>query len=609
MPVAYSSSRTEVVACLAHAVEWLEQQRELDALLPSTLFTFAAAARKLAELRDRYAEPFRLAFVGEFKAGKSALINALLDRPGLVPEGATPTTGAVTELWWSATEGGSVFGGDGACVFRGSIGDAAKFADQRTLEGRSVTGQRIRVDLRVPCDFLRNLVVIDTPGLGASATDDRTTLDSLELADAAILVLNGLAPGGEGSLQLSEQLRTTRRKLLTVITRSDLISVPEHAVDAARQLFGAYTEGEPILVASPAIARAHAALREANLRDAATARAAAEQQLHDSGYAVIVDRLQDRLVTGKAAAERGARTLADVIRTLERLARQAAEQVRRSEEEIASIAGELDEVERRITQVLYPKRHFLGVKIHEIVDKHVGELIADLANAVDIYIDQLYSGGVALGLESFLAAFSRADQIRLRQRLQDKFRELFPDDQIMIMKYQIEQAVRRLMELEWTEIAAATAPSPAGFDPTTLVSEICGNLEVLTGTLAAEVLAWIGLLLVPGGILVDAALVFLSFSTGRTIRKSTPAKQALNKRTANQRIRSMRRQLTDQLYRHFERVNEDTAGALIARARQGSSDKHRARDAQRALFARWDTTRTALGRLIDECDDLAKAAP
>jgi septin family protein len=50
---------------------------------------------------ERFDDPFRLAVVGEFNSGKNALINALLGRPGLLTEGVTPTTGTITELWWT----------------------------------------------------------------------------------------------------------------------------------------------------------------------------------------------------------------------------------------------------------------------------------------------------------------------------------------------------------------------------------------------------------------------------------------------------------------------------------------------------------------------------
>lgn len=98
IPFTSSSSRSEIRDHLAFVVRVLEQHRALDALREGAApIDFGTAAARTGELRTRYEEPFRLAIVGEFKAGKSTLINALLGRPGLVPEGiplhTSPTSG------------------------------------------------------------------------------------------------------------------------------------------------------------------------------------------------------------------------------------------------------------------------------------------------------------------------------------------------------------------------------------------------------------------------------------------------------------------------------------------------------------------------------------
>ena len=50
--------------------------------------------KALADAHAQLAQPFLLVVVGEFNAGKSALINALVGSP-LVEEGVTPTTSSV----------------------------------------------------------------------------------------------------------------------------------------------------------------------------------------------------------------------------------------------------------------------------------------------------------------------------------------------------------------------------------------------------------------------------------------------------------------------------------------------------------------------------------
>src|SRR5580704_15393965 len=102
---------------------------------------FGAVADDALLTAKRFDDPFRLAVVGEFNSGKSALINALLGRPGLLTEGVTPTTGTITELWWTdEPESGTVTNAAGEQVFAGPVAEAIKYADQRTPEGQSITG-------------------------------------------------------------------------------------------------------------------------------------------------------------------------------------------------------------------------------------------------------------------------------------------------------------------------------------------------------------------------------------------------------------------------------------------------------------------------------------
>lgn len=56
------------------------------------------AAGLAARLKERCAKPVSVGIVGEYSAGKSMLLGALLGRPGLLPTSGSPTTGNVTVL-------------------------------------------------------------------------------------------------------------------------------------------------------------------------------------------------------------------------------------------------------------------------------------------------------------------------------------------------------------------------------------------------------------------------------------------------------------------------------------------------------------------------------
>jgi Dynamin family len=611
LPFVLSSSRSEIQDYLAFALRVLEKHRGLDELRGGVAqIDFGTAAARVSEIRSRYEDPFRLAIVGEFKAGKSTLINALLGRPGLVPEGATPTTGAVTEIWWGDEERGEVLDSTGKQVFAGTLQAAVRFADQRSTEGKKVSGQGARVILRVTSDFLRNLVILDTPGLGANTRDDKVTLDSLHLADAAILVVNGLQPGGEDSVTLSERLRTAQRKLVTVVTRIDLTENPSDALDAAKTVFGAVAEGDPIGVASPVIVEALDLLSAAEEKRDQDGINAANELLRKSGYFALRERLQEDCFSSLAAAARTSRTIADLRSMLHRLEIQAAQEAGRIQKKAEEIASELSAAQRHINEMLRPKIPFIEAKIDEGVDKHIGEFISEMGDAVDVFLDRAVDGGLELGFRSLAAKFSSKQQEKLNKRLRDDFRDVFPDEQMEIVVSQIARAVRSLMELEWREIAAkATSPGDTKtFDPTGLVNQICDHIAQLTMTIAAEMGAWIALLFVPGGVIIDIAFLLLSLGTGAYVSGKETARMSRIKREAKVRLRAMRRQLVHKLTEHFRRINSDTATELIGRVSDASTEKDRARLNLLTVAERWRAAHEETRRLIADCEEIATGA-
>ncbi|WP_028323259.1 dynamin family protein [Desulfatirhabdium butyrativorans] len=153
-----SPVRREWMDILSFTEKGFQDLSPLDeSRIERTPYTFASAASKVGDIRRRYDEPFRIAVVGDFKAGKSAFLNAILGGKDIVIEGVTPTTGAVTELWWSEEEGGEVIVGHDdkvETIYVGSLADVSKYSDQRTEQGRSISGKGARVVLRLNLSLL-----------------------------------------------------------------------------------------------------------------------------------------------------------------------------------------------------------------------------------------------------------------------------------------------------------------------------------------------------------------------------------------------------------------------------------------------------------------------
>ena len=93
---------TSLSSSILHSreVDFLTQERRLAQELGDCLRAFESStedAETLRQVTQALQEPFLLVIAGEFNAGKSAFINALIGEPVLT-EGVTPTTAHVTLL-------------------------------------------------------------------------------------------------------------------------------------------------------------------------------------------------------------------------------------------------------------------------------------------------------------------------------------------------------------------------------------------------------------------------------------------------------------------------------------------------------------------------------
>ncbi len=154
----------------------------------------------LADSMVQLEEPFLLVVVGEFNAGKSAFINALLGQKAL-EEGVTPTTARI----------GLLRHGEGV--------------------GREVTAAGLE-SLTAPAEILRDLVIVDTPGTNAVLRDhEALTRDFVPRADLVLFVSSSDRPFTESERAFLETIRAWGKKVIVLLNKADLL---ESSDDVAR---------------------------------------------------------------------------------------------------------------------------------------------------------------------------------------------------------------------------------------------------------------------------------------------------------------------------------------------------------------------------------------
>ncbi len=205
-------------------------ESELDELAKaaSDLAVAATGRPELSTRAERLAERvarrrFHVSVLGEFKRGKSTLINALLGLE-LMPTGVLPLTAVATEVGYGPP-GATVVGLDGSTE---EI-ELADLADYVT-EARNPANQRqvARVEARVPVELLRpGVVLVDTPGIGSVFRHDEAAARALLEADGAILVLSADAPLSEEERKLLAELSERRAPTFFVLNRVDHLTPSE----------------------------------------------------------------------------------------------------------------------------------------------------------------------------------------------------------------------------------------------------------------------------------------------------------------------------------------------------------------------------------------------
>jgi Dynamin family len=178
-----------------------------------------ALSRRLAEGR------FYVVCLGQFKRGKSTLLNALVGA-AVLPTGVAPVTSVVTVLRYAERIAARVRTSESGWreVAPDSIVDYVS-EDRNPGNSKGVTG----VEVFVPAPLLRKgLCLVDTPGIGSVFAENTVaTREFLPQMDAALVALGADPPLTGDELALLEEVSTRVPHLLYVLAKADRLSDAE----------------------------------------------------------------------------------------------------------------------------------------------------------------------------------------------------------------------------------------------------------------------------------------------------------------------------------------------------------------------------------------------
>ncbi len=196
----------------------LEFLRVVSAALEQT--DLGAALAAAADARSRGL--LRVAVLGQFKRGKSTLLNALVGR-NVLPSGVLPLTTVPTEV--RDGPDALLVDTDRDGPTRHPLSELAEFVTEERNPDNSRSVRRVQVQVPLPA-WARDVVFVDSPGIG-SVHEQATSAAHRMLAevDAAILVLSPDPPVSRVELDFLRDARAFAAKLFVVINKIDLLPV------------------------------------------------------------------------------------------------------------------------------------------------------------------------------------------------------------------------------------------------------------------------------------------------------------------------------------------------------------------------------------------------
>jgi small GTP-binding protein len=199
----------------------------VDELLELAAGIVPAIARlDLEEGRHRLREEHvNLVVLGEFKRGKSTLVNALVDSD-VLPTGVVPLTAAVTVVRHGQRPRLVVVFTDGAHT-EVALAQIAEFATEAGNPGNRRGVQLLRVELPAPV-LAQGVQLVDTPGIGSVfVRNSETALGFLGRVDAALFTLAADQPLSAAEEQLIRNVSERVPRIFFALNKIDHLGAKE----------------------------------------------------------------------------------------------------------------------------------------------------------------------------------------------------------------------------------------------------------------------------------------------------------------------------------------------------------------------------------------------
>ncbi len=329
---------------------------------------------EVGRIREDYDKPLLLTVMGEFNAGKSTFINALVGEP-VAPMGITPTTATINVLKYGVERKVRVLHRSGV----------VKELEYEALGGwlkglsREAAVEVRQVEILYPAEELTRVNLVDTPGFNSIVAEHETVARRfIERADAVVWLFDAGQPGKESEREALARVAAQGKQVLGVLNKADRLTpvaleeVIQHL--AAEELQGLVEGVVPLAARTALDAKSGTTLDEVALAQSGLPEL--EQRLDEvfysrarlikgTGCALRLVNLLERAVATETAANaelrRAIAALDDAAEALKSLPEGIlADALERVDDELLEVRREVArEAAREVLEFVRPRRHAL----------------------------------------------------------------------------------------------------------------------------------------------------------------------------------------------------------------------------------------------------------
>lgn len=206
---------------------------------------------KLKRLRQTLEEKkFLLTVIGQFSAGKSRLINNLLERE-VLPVHITETTAIVTFIKYGDEEGATIIYRDGSCE---SVTIEQSKKMWQSGEGAEKMADIANIHITLPADLLKNgLIIADTPGINTIIENHiKETNNIISNSDRILYVMR--KPLTESDTQFIRTIEDNGVNVILIRTHMDEVKLNEEntteTIEKERQALSAFSKEQSFFVSN-----------------------------------------------------------------------------------------------------------------------------------------------------------------------------------------------------------------------------------------------------------------------------------------------------------------------------------------------------------------------